>query len=196
MRRDFDTQSGLLDDAHLSNALRSLPPRMPPAGLRASLRAMASRECAVRERSNLRAAGLGFADRFSLWANNLMRPLALPFAGGILSALGLFSIWLTPTYPLRADTGFDVPVGLPTEAAIVGTFNIGVSSPDVVVDVYLDGDRFVDYKVVSGELTNAELRRLQNVLVFSRFVPARSFGVPRVSKIRVSLISSSIDVRG
>ena len=179
----------------LSRALRALPVRLPPPGLTTSLRVIASREL---ER---RAAGSGlrrWRDRWDLFSANLMRPLALPFAGGLVSALVLFSIFV-PTYPVRADSRFDVPTMLTTECAVNRMAPIRVSDEDVIVDVIVDGQgRMVDYTILSGgALTNVRTRRrLEAALLFTEFRPATSFGQPTAGRMRISLRNSRIDVKG
>ena len=97
----------------MSEALRALPIRMPPAGLTTSLRVIASRE---RQRRAASSGFRGLLGRWELFAKNLMRPLALPLAGGVFSAVGLFSL-LIPTYPMRVDNRFDVPTMLTTQVS-------------------------------------------------------------------------------
>jgi hypothetical protein len=183
----------------LSRALRKLPARVPPLGLATCLRILASKE---RQRRNLTFAGWYalWLDRLRLASDNMMRPLALPLAGGVFSAIALFSMWLVPTYPLHANNSSDVPTVLTTEAAIKSTSAIGAMGGDTVVDVTIDDQgRMVDYKVVSGTgvLQDAALRHsLENALLFTEFVPATAFGRPMAGKIRLYLGSSRIDVRG
>jgi hypothetical protein len=188
-------------DERLSRVLQSLPAPEMPAGLATSLRVLASRESARRsERRSVSAVLAAWMERARLHFDNLMRPMAVPFAGGVLSALVLFGIWLVPTYPLLAHGSADVPTTLSTEATIRGVLAAGVSSTDVVVDVYLDDQgQMVDYRVVKGAgiLTDdAVRRRLENLLLFTDFAPATAFGVPTPSRMRLSVISSRIDVKG
>jgi hypothetical protein len=144
--------SNLPSDHVVNAALRSLPRRTPPASLSASLRVMASRERALRvNRRSFSTAFTAWRDRTRLFAHNLMRPLALPAAGGLLSAVTLFGLWLVPTYPLRGNNSFDVPTGLSTEPVLKGTTALGSTGEEVVVDVKVDGQgRMIDYVVVSG----------------------------------------------
>jgi hypothetical protein len=189
----------LLNDEMLSRVLRGLGPLVPPPGLRTSLRILASR--ALSRRSTK-----AWLDSLRLFADNLARPLALPFAGGVFSTVILFSMWLVPTYPMRvAASGFDVPTGLTTEATVKGTGPIGTAGEDMVVDVTIDGGgRMVDYAIVQSNnvsgrnvLNSAALRRnLENMLLFTEFTPATSFGQPTAGKIRLYLDSSYIDVKG
>jgi len=188
----------LLNDEMLTRVLRGLRPLVPPARLSTSLRVLASRELS-------RRSGKAWLDHVRLFADNLARPLALPFAGGVFSTVILFSMWLVPMYPMRAASGFDVPTILTTEATVKGTGPIGTAGEDMVVDVTIDGGgRMVDYAIIqynnaSGRnvLNSAALRRnLENMLLFTEFTPATSFGQPTAGKIRLYLDSSYIDVRG
>jgi hypothetical protein len=82
----------------VSQVLRHLPARTPPSGLRTSLRVLASKE-----RQRLISRQISWRDRLNLSITNMMRPLALPLAGGIFSTVALFSICLGPMYSVRAD---------------------------------------------------------------------------------------------
>jgi hypothetical protein len=188
----------LRDDAGdnaLSRALRSLPSRMPPTGLTSSLRVIASRE----QRRRVYGYRNDLADRLRLFADNLMRPLALPFAGGVFSTVVLFSMWLSPSYTVRASGNLDVPTALATEASIRKTAPIAESTADVIVDVVVDGQgRMTDYSIVSGNFTKDEAmrRRIEGMLLLIQFNPATSFGQPVESRMRLSLSASHIDVKG
>src|SRR5262245_36602710 len=74
-------------------SLRRLPEPLAPAALTARLMVVASHE---RQRRLARQSFSSFArhcfSRLSLAFDNMMRPLALPFAGGSLSACVLFSV--------------------------------------------------------------------------------------------------------
>jgi hypothetical protein len=182
----------------LSQALRALPVRIAPPGLTTSLRVMASRERQRRLNGRgMTAAFFAWRDRLDLFTNHLMRPLALPLAGGVFSAVALFSM-LVPTYPMRANSSFDVPTMLTTEVGVNRVAPIHVSDDDIIVDVTVDGQgRMIDYTIVSGVLTNVRMqRRLEAVLLFTEFTPATTFGQPMASKMRLSLRSSHIDVKG
>jgi hypothetical protein len=185
----------------LSRALGRLPVRIPPPGLTTSLRVIASRERQrTMNRMTFRRKWETWCDRVRLSATNVMRPLALPLAGGIVSAVVLFSMWVVPTYPVLGKTTSDVPTILTTAPAVKGTAAMGVAGGDVVVDVTVDDQgRMVDYTILRGPrlLHDAALRRrLENMLLFTQFVPATEFGKPVPSKLRLSLFSSYINVKG
>jgi hypothetical protein len=181
-------------------ALRSLPAPVAPPGLTTALRVLASKERARRKLTFFERCAEAF-ERMRFAADTMMRPVALPFAGGLFSAVALFSMWVVPTYPLRADHTPDIPTMLTTQAAIKGMVPIGVASGgEAVVDVTIDDQgRMLDYKVVAGAaiLANPTLRRrLENTLLFTEFIPATAFGKPTISRVRVSLGLSHIDVKG
>ncbi len=196
MKHD-DFESSLMD-----KALKSLPARVPPAGLTTSLRVIASRERQRRlERHTWGRALATWYERMCMVSNEVMRPLALPFAGGVVSAIVLFSAWLVPTYPLRASGGVDVPTMLTTQATLKGAAPTGVSKGDVVVEVTVDGEgRMADYDIVSGALALQDAtvcKRLENYLDYSLFVPATAFGQPTSGKVRVPISASQLrDSRG
>jgi hypothetical protein len=191
MERDYKE---FLDDESVSRALQKLRRRTPPADLSSALRVLASRE---RQRL-VHGAGIAFMDRVRLFADNLMRPLALPFAGGLFSAIALFSMWVIPTYPLRGSSTTDVPLMWTTQAAIKQLGPVA-STGNVIVDVTVDDTgRMVDYQIVCGNVANNEaLRRsIEGFLIFTVFQPATALGQPVEGKIRLSLQSSQIDVKG
>jgi hypothetical protein len=189
-----------LDDKTLRSALRGLSSQRPPQQYATSLRVIASRERQrVLSRRTLAEIFASWQDRARLFATNLMRPLALPFAGGIFSAVALFSV-LVSTYPLRGNPAFDVPTALSTNPLVSRTAPFGNSSEDVVVDVSVDvTGRMTDYTIVGGPdgLKGEALRRsIENVLLFTEFQPATSFGQPTAGKLRLVLHSSQVDVKG
>lgn len=207
MERDSQPSSdrlhylGTASDSVLSRVLGSLSPHVPPSGLARSLRRMAEREreSALARRRFWRALEMG-RDRLLLAANDVMRPLALPAAGGILSAVVLIGMWLVPTYPVHADNGADVPTMLTTEPAVKEVGPVAVAGGDLVLDVTVDDQgRMVDYSIVSAPTTIIDAgfrQRLENLLLFTQFVPATAFGQPGFGKLRLTLYSSAIEVKG
>lgn len=195
---NVSVESVLHDNGALRAALKAMRKPVAPPALTTSLRVLASRE---RQRA---AARRSLAARYEVWADrarlamhNLMRPLALPFAGGVFSAATLFSLWVAPAYPVLAHGGGDVPTGLHTAAAVKFTSPLGMSNADIVVDVLVDEQgRMVEYSVLSGNLDVRSRRNLENALMFTEFVPATTFGRPALGRVRVWLNSSRIDVKG
>jgi hypothetical protein len=182
-------------EEHVSMILRSLPPRVPPTGLATSLRVIASRE---RQRliagHSLAKVCVTWLDRTRLTLQDMLRPLALPATGGVFSAVVLFSMWVVPTYPLRAKVAVDIPTSLTTSVeTVLGSASAGLTD-SVLVDVDVDDQgRMVDYQVVSGASVvsdPATRRRMENLLLFMKFAPATSFGMPMAGRARVLLLPS------
>jgi len=183
-------------EEQVSMLLRSLPPRVPPTELTTSLRVIASRERQrlVERRSPARVFA-SWLDRTRLTLQDMLRSLALPATGGLFSAVVLFSMWVVPTYPMRAkEVSTDIPTSLTTSAeAVIGSSTAGLTD-SVLVDVDVDDQgNFVDYQVVSGASVVSDpttRRRMENLLLFIKFVPATSFGMPMAGKTRVLLLPS------
>ena len=136
-------------------------------------------------------------DRTRFMLRDMLRPLMLPAAGGVFSAVVLFSMWVVPTYPLRAKMAVDIPTSLTTSVDVVDAVksSAGVGLTDsVLVDVEVDDQgRFVDYQVVSGASAVSDpttRRRMENLLWFTKFAPATTFGMPMAGKARVLLLPS------
>jgi hypothetical protein len=192
--------SALTEHQRTRQMMRRLPAAKAPIELHAQIRVVASRE------RHRRLARLDFATRVAGWREslrltmkNMMQPLALPAAGGIISALLLFAIVL-PDLPLVARViDDDVPTTLVTSASVKDTMPLALAS-EVVVDLQVDGQgRFVDYVIVRGGpllLDETVRRQFENALLFTLFTPATTFGQPTSGKIRVSFRNSTIDVRG
>jgi hypothetical protein len=209
MNRDFKNR--VPNDETLSRVLRSLPRRIPPANLRSQLRGLASRE--QRRALGIGAGvGLAFGDRARLFAENLMRPLALPFAGGVFSTVLAFSmLWLGTGSAVHASNGFDIPIppSIRSQAAVLTSDpTILKTAPmhvygvdDVIVDVTVDGQgRMIDYTIVSGNVAKNEAVRssVSAVLLLTEFHPATTLGRPVAGRVRLSLSvsHSKIDVKG
>lgn len=179
--------------------LKGLPSRTPPPDLSARLRVMAHRESAKRQDAvRDRFAAIFAWDSLKVRFTNAARPLAIPFAGGIVSALVLFSM-MVPAYPVfTARThANDVPTAFYQEPSVKSVAPFGFAEDEVVIDVVLDEQgQVIDYSL-PGEKNSAELRReIENQLLFARFTPATTFGQPVVGRMRITFRRSQIDVKG
>lgn len=198
--RDCASISGQL--LRVRGALRGLPAKTPPAELTTALRVLASRERA-RRASRTGADGVpgGWALRARLWAGDMMRPFALPMAGGLISALVLFTI-LAPSFARPVSSAQDVPTWFSTGAAFVSMGPYGLNDDDqIVVDVTVDSQgRMVEYTTPGGQrwVNNPQTRRVvENALLLSRFSPGTNvFGQPIAGKVRLTMLRSEIEVKG
>jgi hypothetical protein len=200
---------GQMDDQNLARMLRKLPRRVPSAELRSNLRVIASR---ARQEAARGPAESAWAVRVELFAKNLMRPLAIPFAGGIFSTVVAFSMWLSTGATVHASNGFDIPIPASRRSQITTLVtkdpSVQKTAPiqafgldDVVVDVTIDGSGgMIGYTIVSGNVRQDETlkRQIDTVLLLTKFNPAKTLGTPVEGKIRLSLsaLHSYIDVKG
>jgi hypothetical protein len=173
----------------LRSRLRELPRFMPPARLITQLQVLASRERAYRLSHNTLPALVHYwRVELRLVVDNLMRPFAIPFAGGLLSAVFLF-LMLVPTFQFQRQMHNDVPSGLYTQSdATVDAFPpFGFSENDIVVQLTVDDKgSVVDYSLPNGGVS-AQLRNdIANMILFTKFQPATAFGLPAASKVLVS----------
>ena len=191
-----DMETVLTDNRALRVAIKGLRKTAPPPGLTTHLRILASRERhRASERRSLAVFWRAWVDRTRLSVHNMMQPFAVPLAGGVFSAIALFSMWVAPAYPVLAHGGIDVPTNLSTSAAVKFISPVAMSSnADIVVDILIDGQgRMVEYTVVSGMLDASSRRSLENMLMFTEFIPATAFGQPGAGRMRLWLNSSRID---
>jgi hypothetical protein len=179
--------------SRLRSALHSLPAPRAPRRLDTQLRILASKEI-VRQRRMSRVPALAeWMDRARLLFDNLMRPLALPFAGGLTSALFMFAM-LLPGLAFLRDPAHDKPTPLFTEASVgnLDSFSSGSRTcDDTVVEVQIDEQgHMVDYNVLEGKMTGD----FGNLLLFATFTPATVFLQPTSGKVVIR--RSRIVVKG
>lgn len=177
----------------LRESLRAMPEVQAPKRLRVDLQLIASRErlrMLAKRSFSSRIEYLTW--RVRLVFENLMRPLALPFAGGLASAVFLFSA-LMPSLGFQRNLANDVSTPLYQEAGIYAVPAIPRVQPvdDILVEVEIDGQgRVVDYNISHGEI-NGEIA---NLILFTTYTPAKMFGQPTVG--RILLRRSRIVVKG
>jgi hypothetical protein len=186
--------------AEVRQALQALSRPVVPPALSAQLRVIASHE---RQRRLVRLSIASFArhcgSQFRLAFDNMMRPVAIPFAGGSLSSIVLFAM-LVPCLSFPHHFG-DGVLSTGPEGTIVVMGSTGEYVPDAVVDtprlerasatspddanvVSLTIDergRVSDYSLERGRLTPD----LQSIIMFSQFTPATVLGVPTSAKVKV-----------
>jgi hypothetical protein len=177
----------------VSMALKEATPRRPPLDLTYRLRVLASHE---RVRM-LKGSDWWSTIRFRL--NQILRPLAVPAAGGILSSLLFFAI-LTPSFTVHAaNQRNDVPVWGFTQVSIVNPSPFGFNGRNITVEVTVDETGAVsDYSVPGGKLTKDEMRDVANFILFTSFKSATAFGQPVSGKLLLSINLATvthIDVR-
>jgi hypothetical protein len=172
--------------------LRGMGHAPVPARLSGQLRVLVSYERVRRIWGNSLPSPLErWATRMRLAFEELMHQLALPFAGGLLSALVLFGA-LVPALAFPHNYWGDVPMPIYTDPAPVAAAEQGwleLMNPvvndgdDTVVELTIDEHGRVTYYVTHGVLT-PEMEN--NLVLFSRFTPATLFGQPTWGRVMIS----------
>lgn len=171
----------------LRRLLRNLPSSPVPAELASELKVIASHEAARRR------AGLWERWRIGLRLaiDNLMRPVAIPFAGGIVSAFFLFAM-ITPTLTIRAaDARTDVPAYLlgfyKPHGVMIDTPPFGFQGDEIEMVLTIDRNgQITDYSCTQGNVGREIVDKIGNMLLFTSFEPPTMFGQPISGKIRVT----------
>ena len=187
-------------------ALRKMERVRVPVNLTSNLRVLASHE-RVRQlsRVSLSARIRFWSDKAKLFFDNLMRPLAVPFAGGVISAMTIFSVLLPCltfqhvyadqmlfTYPegevvtLSASGAYLPPSSLEYSPRIERTDAKTPEAANVVVLTIDQSGRVCDWSVSHGELTPD----ITNIIMFSQFSPATNLGLPIAGKVKAVQIRS------
>ncbi len=182
--------------AEVRSLLRRVPVIPTPRWLSTNLLVLASRERVRQQRySSWRALARDLTARAQLAVDNLMRPVALPVAGGLVAALFLFSM-LVPSLQSLSGPLSERPTGLYTEPTVATVSPFGVSD-EVVVELVLDSEgRIIDYAVPNRQVDRELIRQIGNMILFTSFHPATSFGQPTSGRLTVSFSRSHIVVKG
>src|SRR5579863_9530488 len=126
--------------------------------------------------------------------------IMVPATAGLITTMFIFGVLISVLYPAQVRASNDVPTVLYTPAQLQSTpfeISMGVSNSDsLVVEAYVGPDgRVQDYRILSApEDAAAVLPQLKNMLIFTTFQPATTFGQPTSS--RVILTFSKVLVRG
>lgn len=187
-------------NSKLRTSLRTMPVRVPPSELQTSLRIIASRES---QRRRTRATWVTWLaavrEDLRVHVNNLMRPIAIPTAGGFVSALMLFGV-LAPSLAIPPVTrANDVPTVLYTEPSVKNFLPIGFEGDgDLVVEITVDENgKLVDYSIPNMDDKLLRMHRsIENQILFTQFTPATRLGQPMSGKVRLTFLSSHINVKG
>jgi hypothetical protein len=184
---------------HLAN-VAAVP---PPAGLALRIRVQASQ-------ARSRWEGVSrLWSRAVLISQNIVRPLAVPATGGVLTAVAVFILVVQSMLvgmPLRGVVPDDSPLNLvqPAQLESLAPFPLpGIGETDgransgaLLLEATLNAQgEVLFYKILSGPNDAAVRRQLDQVLLFSRFRPQLGFGRP-MGGGRVLLSFSEVRVRG
>ncbi len=176
--------------------LAALGPAAEPEDLLLRIRVAVSQERA--------RARCSVQETWSLLWRNTVGPFLLQASAGFASAvllLGTVTLLVTMfTQPQPVQASADEPLGVASAPRLM-YLSTGVdddidnSTNPIVVEVYInDEGQVYDYRIISGPADASTRAQVQNLLLLSRFQPARYFGQP-VRGLAV-LSFSGISVRG
>lgn len=184
----------------LRTGLKGLSVKTASSMLSTRLQVLASRERSrMMLRRNLAARWNEFSTNAKLLFDNLLRPIAVPAMGGILSSFFCIAMILDT---LHVHPGWqpDVPLDWFSQVTVDGISPFSVDGPDVTVQLTVDPNGSVSDFEVPGDssapqnTSPAEMREIGNMVLFSTFVPATAFGQRVSGKIVVS--TRHINIRG
>lgn len=176
--------------ARLTSPLREIAGVEPPPALATAIR--------VRLSAERQSTWSHLWQRWEVHLANLMRPVALPAAGGLLMALILFLV-LMPTVWVTRTGGHDVPTALSTDPQFKQASILPVYE-DVLVEAWIDEQgKISGYQVLNGGPNGAEVGKTLgyqagDVLLTTIFKPATVFGQPTAGKVLLSF--RRINIRG
>jgi len=160
-----------------------------PAELALRLRVMVSQEAAQQRRNSLEALWLQW--------NNAVRAFMVPAMAGMVSAVIIFGLMIGMLMPAQMSAAADdIPSGLYTPPQLSSSpfgYDPGQASDAMVVEAYIDASgRVQEFRVLQGPTELSP--QLKNMLLFTQFRPATSFGLPTSG--RAILTFTGISVRG
>jgi anti-sigma factor RsiW len=186
--------------SRLARVLADAVPVAPPSDLATRIRVQASRAQFQAPRR--------FWTRVSVFFDNILRPLAVPATGGLLTAAFAFA-FLVQSLIVGIPMG-NIPDDLPTDLVqparleslapfpVPGIIANGSSSSAGVltVEATLNAQgQVAGYTILTGPTDAAIRHAIDQLLIFSRFQPELTFGRPTAGG-RVVLSFSEIRVRG
>jgi hypothetical protein len=191
----------------LAVLLSRSPRALPPSDLAVRIKVAAAQ---AQHSQDPRTRWQRYRDRAEILLDNVFRPITLPATGGLVSAMLVFVFVLqlmAPGITVQAIPN-DVPLNLMQPAELVtlsdspGTWapenhDSELSLPHgLLLDVTVDAQgQMIDYQILSGPKTPEMQHQLNQMLLFSRFNPMKSFG-RKISGGHVILSFSAVRVRG
>ena len=180
----------------LQMGLKSLPAHNLSPMLETRLQVIASRERSRRLRRLDLAAWLReMRAEFRLLFDNLLRPLAVPAAGGLLASCLCFGV-IVDNLHIHQSFANDIPVGLYSQVSIenLSPFSVGGKENVMVLLNVDENGQVTDFTVPQGNATPDELNQIGNLVLYSTFIPARAFGQRVSSKVLVAI--QHVNIKG
>ena len=193
-----------LEQYHLLAArLANVEPVAAPTGLALQIRLRASEE------STFRPAVVRLWSRIALISENILKPLAVPAFGGVVTAFAVFVLLVQTMLvgvPLNGVVPNDSPLNLvePAHLESLAPFPLpGIEdstnhsgSGELLLDATVNArGQVLFYKILAGPDSAQVQRQIDQVLLFSRFRPQFTFGRP-IDGGHVLLSFNEVRVRG
>jgi len=166
--------------------------RKAPADLALKLRVAISQEIARSRRP--------FLDSALVRLSNAINAVMVPATAGLASAVVVFGLLMGfMALPLQAGSP-DVPLVIGTDPQLqqmsFGATLDSIREGSLVIEADVDSQgRVQDYHILSEDTTTPDLLpQVKNMLIFTRFRPATSFGRPTAGRAVLSF--SKISVKG
>jgi Putative zinc-finger len=125
---------------------------------------------------------------------NMFRPVLFPSVAGSFVALICIVLMLGAGTP-QASNIPDVPFVTPPRIQVLPPVNLGAGAQPLVLVTYVNAQgRVTSYRIISGQQTPGLMQRLDQMMYYSLFQPATSFGQPTSGQVVLSF--RTITVRG
>lgn len=138
----------------------------------------------------------GFVVKF----DNIFNAFMVPATAGVVSAFIIFGLLIGVLMPGQLSALNDVPTALFTPPELASSpFGAAMgylNTESLVVEAYVDANgRVQDYRILSApEAARDVMPELKNMMIFTVFKPATTFGQP--SSARVILSFAKVNVKG
>jgi Putative zinc-finger len=131
---------------------------------------------------------------FLVRLENMFRPVLFPSVAGSLVALICIVLMLGAGSP-QASNIPDVPFVTPPRVQVLPPVNLDAGTQPLVLVTYVNAQgRVTSYRIISGPETPGLIQRLDQMMYYSLFQPATSFGKPTSGQVVLSF--RTITVRG
>ena len=125
---------------------------------------------------------------------NLFRPVSFPSVAGSLVALVCIVLMLGAGTPQTSNIP-DVPLITPPRIQVLAPMNLDAGAQPLVLVTYVNAEgRVTSYRIISGQQSPGLIQRLDQMMYYSIFEPATSFGQPTSGQVVLSF--RTITVRG
>jgi len=172
------------DLRYIRTALQRLPRLAAPKSLASRLRVIASYDRERRQGAGEFSSPLQrWLTRARLTMRDLMRPIALPAAGGLISSV-LFFTMLVDTFAFQMPGRDDIPLGVFKQVTVDTVSPFGFTGREMTVELSIDKEgRVVGVSTPNAVLTREEMNHLGRLVLFTKFNPATADGQPTAGKI-------------